>query len=113
MKSCPVPHQLALSHWEVWSWQHLANHRDTRRVYCLTCNTFPIKTEVHKCEGPGHETASNPSESPDRRAVTVVPLASESVEELARKEETGFLNPSELNLQRNLLSIILWISTLL
>merc|ERR1712106_1293660 len=42
---------LQLDHELGWSWQHLANHRDARRVYCSSCNNFPFKNEEHKCAG--------------------------------------------------------------
>ena len=91
LESCPHC-QLPLSHREAWSWDHLANHRDTDRAYCLVCNTFPFKCQ-------GLEAASNPSEYTDHRAVTLATPASKSLEELSREVDTGALDPSDLNLQ--------------
>ena len=58
-------------------WQLLANHRDTRRVHCPSCNTFPFKNSGCMC-----------SEQTDK--------ASKSLEELARDVETGILKSEDL-----------------
>ena len=58
-------------------WQLLANHRDTRRVHCPSCNTFPFRNSGCRC-----------SEQTDK--------ASKSLEELARDVETGILKSEDL-----------------
>ena len=40
---------LALEEGQVGSWQHLANHTDSRRLYCRVCNNFPFRNEKHRC----------------------------------------------------------------
>ena len=34
---------------QVWAWQHLANHTDSRRQHCRHCNNFPFRNEKHRC----------------------------------------------------------------
>ena len=40
---------LGLELGQVWAWQHLANHTDTRRRHCGLCNNFPFRNEAHRC----------------------------------------------------------------
>jgi len=107
---------LPLDHQQGWSWQHLANHRDARRVYCNSCNNFPFKNEEHKCSGQADQGRNSPS--PFRS--TVSPLGSnsgppkpekinKSLEELAREVESGVIKPEELSKQRHLGSVSVWV----
>jgi len=80
MDTCPISH-VHLDLTQAWSWQHLANHRDSRRFYCAGCNNFPFKTEQHKCSG---------------QAEVVVDKSSKSLEELAKDVENGAIRPEEL-----------------
>ena len=58
-------------------WQLLANHRDSRREYCASCNTFPFRNSGCAC-----------SEHTDK--------ANKSLEELARDVETGIVKSGDL-----------------
>jgi len=109
MDSCKLC-SLPLQHQFNWSWQHLANHRDSRRFYCDTCNTFPFKTEVHKCPGTGLETyfnAESPMEPPRKKIRsesqnTHDVSKTKSLEELAREVETGTIDMKKLMKRKNL-----------
>ena len=63
-------------------WQLLANHRDSRRVHCPSCNTFPFKNSGCRC-----------SEQTDK--------SGKSLEELARDVETGLLKSEDLRPQKH------------
>jgi len=58
-------------------WQLLANHRDSRREYCASCNTFPFRNSGCAC-----------SEHTDK--------VNKSLEELARDVETGIVKSGDL-----------------
>jgi len=110
---------LPLDHKQGWSWQHLANHRDSRRIYCKTCTNFPFKNEEHKCVGQADIGINSPSShirntpSPAGAVSSTETLKSEknnkSLEELAREVESGALKPEELCKQRNLGNVSQWI----
>jgi len=110
---------LPLDHEQGWSWQHLANHRDARRVYCNSCNNFPFKNEEHKCSGipdpslnsPGPFQRSTPSPA-GAQSNTSTPKSdktTKSLEELAREVESGVMKPEELSKQRHLGSVSIWV----
>jgi len=110
---------LPLDHEQGWSWQHLANHRDARRVYCNSCNNFPFKNEEHKCSGipepslnsPGPFQRSTPSPA-GALSNTSTPKSdktTKSLEELAREVESGVIKPEELSKQRHLGSVSIWV----
>jgi len=110
---------LPLDHEQGWSWQHLANHRDARRVYCNSCNNFPFKNEEHKCSGipelglnsPGPFQRSTPSPA-GALSNTSTPKSdktTKSLEELAREVESGVIKPEELSKQRHLGSVSLFV----
>ena len=63
-------------------WQLLANRRDSRRLHCASCNTFPFKNEEHRCS----------EEQVDK--------VNRSLEELARDVETGLLRSEDLRQQK-------------
>jgi len=109
---------LPLDHEEGWSWQHLANHRDARRVYCNTCNNFPFKNEEHKCGGLSEQGLNSPgpfirnTPSPggvlSNSSTPKSDKTTKSLEELAREVESGVIKPEELSKQRHLGSVSLW-----
>jgi len=81
LDKCPYC-SLPLDHQEAWSWQHLANHRDTRRIYCSSCNKFPFKNDEQKC-----------CNADDK--------APKSLEALAKEVESGVIRAEDLVNQRN------------
>jgi len=111
--SLPLDHELG------WSWQHLANHRDARRVYCSSCNNFPFKNEEHKCAGvpdqrlnsPGPVSRNTPSPAGavSNSSTPKSDKATKSLEELAREVESGVIKPEELSKQRHLGSVSIWV----
>jgi len=110
---------LQLDHELGWSWQHLANHRDARRVYCSSCNNFPFKNEEHKCAGvpdqglnsPGSISRNTPSPAGavSNSSTPKSDKATKSLEELAREVESGVIKPEELSKQRHLGSVSIWV----
>jgi len=81
--------QFPLDHSEGWSWQHLANHRDSRRRYCSACNTFPFLNEVHKCTG---EAKANPLPPPVTVMGDPMPLQNKADNKFGRNQR---FNPME------------------
>eukprot|EP00090_Calanus_glacialis_P022726 TRINITY_DN35017_c0_g1_i1.p1 TRINITY_DN35017_c0_g1~~TRINITY_DN35017_c0_g1_i1.p1 ORF type:complete len:1597 (+),score=610.53 TRINITY_DN35017_c0_g1_i1:88-4878(+) len=110
---------LQLDHEQGWSWQHLANHRDARRVYCNSCNNFPFKNEEHKCgglpeqglnsPGPFNRNTPSPGGVLSNSSTPKSEKTTKSLEELAREVESGVIKPEELSKQRHLGSVSLWV----
>jgi len=85
---------LPLKHKENWSWQHLANHRNTQRFYCGGCNNFPFKNEVHKCPSSGLETYHASTETTDsnnmrKRTLSEEEVLGKSLDDLEREADVG------------------------
>jgi len=118
MDSCQFC-SLPLDHDQGWSWQHLANHRDARRVYCDSCNNFPFKNEEHKCSGqpelgtnspvPGSRNTSSPGGTASNPGTPKSDKTTKSLEELAREVESGVIKPEELSKQRHLGRVSVWV----
>eukprot|EP00092_Neocalanus_flemingeri_P067369 GFUD01082219.1.p1 GENE.GFUD01082219.1~~GFUD01082219.1.p1 ORF type:complete len:1634 (-),score=566.26 GFUD01082219.1:275-5176(-) len=112
---------LPLDHEQGWSWQHLANHRDARRVYCNSCNNFPFKNEEHKCvgqadpgsncnsPGPFNRSTASPAGTVSTGGTPKSDKTTKSLEELAREIESGVIKPEELSKQRHLGSVSVWV----
>jgi len=110
---------LPLDHDQGWSWQHLANHRDARRVYCNSCNNFPFKNEEHKCAGqaepgssspgPFNRNTASPAGTVSNQGTPKSDKSTKSLEELAREVESGVIKPEELSKQRHLGSVSVWV----
>ena len=70
--TCPQS-GLTLDLSQAWAWQHLANHMDSRRVYCRACNMFPFKTEEHRCsDGSGQAGLSEKANEMLRQDVEIL-----------------------------------------
>ena len=70
---------------QVWAWQHLANHTDSRRQHCRHCNNFPFRNEKHRCNVVQPEGENDSQAEQTKLAGTDRELEEEKYHTLAHK----------------------------
>ena len=109
---CSIPLDRSTSR----SWQHLANNRDARRVYCESCNNLALKNLECKISGQA-ELGTNPAVPESQNTSSPGSKASNPESPKSRKTklleglaevEFGVIKPEEFSKQRNPGRVSVW-----